>query len=332
MFRLPRLAAVTALALALGLLATTPAVAGGPTVSDPRVLAHFDLAAGQTPENIALVPDGSVDVTLAYARQVANVSRNGATRILATLPDVANPKTPLLGRALVTGIARADDGTLFVDYATGTSETGIWRIDPGGGAPRQIAQLPPGGLPNGLALDERRGALYVADSVLGTVWRVPCTGGTPAAWAGGAALEPGSPVPPAYGIGVNGLRFHNGAVWVSNTDAGTVLRIPVEQDGSAGAIETRATGLAGIDDFNFVSRHSDTALAALMIANQVALIQADGSHTIVLTQQSGLSNPSSVAVRGHTAYVTNSGYFSQPGGEGGPNLLVARVHQRYPGQ
>ncbi|MGW0578858.1 SMP-30/gluconolactonase/LRE family protein, partial [Streptomyces sp. NPDC002920] len=270
--RLPRLAAVTAAALALGPLATAPAAGGEPAVSDPRVVAHCSLAAGQTPENIALAPDGSADLTFAGSRQVANVTRTGATRILATLPAVANPNTPVVGSAVVLGIARASDGTLYVNYATGTSETGIWRIDPEGGAPRQIAQLPPDGFPNGLALDERRGVLYAADSVLGAIWRVPSTGGTPTAWVTGAPLDPGK-TPPANGIGANGLRFHHNTVWVSNTDAGTLLRIPVGQDGAAGPIETRATGLTGIDDFGFVDRHRDTVLAALNVPNHRPVLQ-----------------------------------------------------------
>ncbi|MDX2681602.1 SMP-30/gluconolactonase/LRE family protein [Streptomyces sp. NY05-11A] len=321
--RLPRLAGVTAAALALGLLATAPAAGGEPTVSDPRVVAHFDLAHGRTPENIALEPDGSADLTFAFARQVANVTREGRTRILATLPAVANPNTPITGAAVVTGIARADDGTLYVNYATGTAKTGIWRIDADGGAPRQIAELPANGFPNGLALDERRNVLYAADSVLGTVWRVQRSGGEPVAWATGAELEPGT-APSAAGVAVNGLRFHHNAVWVSNTDAATLLRIPVRQNGSAATIETRATGLGGIGDFGFVERHRDTVLVALNVSSQVALVRPDGTHRIVLTRQDGLSNPTAVAVRGRTAYVSSAAYFTRQD----PNLLLARVHQR----
>ncbi|MFF5184561.1 SMP-30/gluconolactonase/LRE family protein [Streptomyces sp. NPDC000345] len=323
MSRLPRLAGVTAAALALGLLTTATAAAGEPTVSDPRVIAHFDFAQGQTPENIALEPDGSADLTFSFARKVANVTRKGTTRIIATLPAVANPDTPNIGAAVVTGIARAHDGTLYVNYSTGTSRTGIWRISRDGGAPRQIAKLPPDGFLNGLALDERRGVLYTADSVRGTVWRVPSRGGRPKAWATGPELEPGTG-PDASGFGVNGLRLHHNAVWVSNSDAGTLLRIPVRENGSAGPIRTRATGLPGIDDFGFVERHRDTVLAALITADEVVRVRPNGTHTVVLTGEDGLSNPTSVAVRGRTAYVPSAAYFTQED----PNLLLARVHQR----
>ncbi|MFF5938357.1 SMP-30/gluconolactonase/LRE family protein [Streptomyces sp. NPDC012508] len=318
--RLPRLAVAATAALALALLASAPTSAGEPTVTDPRVVAHFDFAAGQAPENIALEPDGSANVTFAFARQVARVAKNGDTRILATLPAVENPSTPVIGVAAALGITRAHDGTLYVTYATGTSETGVWRVDPDGGAPVQIAQLPADGFPNALALDEKCRTLYVADSVHGTVWSVPQEGGTPTAWATGTALQPIAP-PAGAGVGANGLKFHNGAVWVSNTDRRTLLRIPVRADKSAGPIETRATGLAWIDDFDFTGK-GDTVLAALIMTDDVALVRPDGTHTIVLTEQDGLSNPTSVAVRGKTVYVTSASFFKEVPD---PNLLLATL-------
>ncbi|WP_225829698.1 hypothetical protein [Streptomyces sp. NK08204] len=317
--RLPRLAGAAAAALALGVIVAAPAAGQDQPVTAPHIVAHFDLAAGQTPENIALERDGSADLTLAFARQVARVTRDGHTRILATLPAEPNPNAPLVRRAAVTGIARAHDGTLYVNYVTGTSRTGIWRLGPDGGAPVQIARLPHDGFPNGLALDERQGVLYTADSALGTVWRVPLSGGTATPWCRAAALGP-LPSPPAAGFGANGLKVHRGAVWVSNTDRGTLLRIPVGEDGSAGPVETRASGLAGIDDFGFPG-HGSSVLVALDPDNQVVLVHSDGSSTVVLDRQDGLSNPTSVAVLGRTVYVPSAGYFTRQD----PNLLLARL-------
>ncbi|MGW6566518.1 hypothetical protein [Streptomyces sp. NPDC054975] len=318
--RLPRLAVAATAALALALLASGPASAGGPVVTDPRVVAHFDFAAGQAPENIVVGPDGAAYVTFSFARQIARVDKNGDTRILATLPAVENPNTPVIGVAAAMGITRAHDGTLYVTYATGTSENGVWRVDPDGGAPEQIAQLPADGFPNAITLDEKCGTLYVADSVRGTVWSVPQKGGTPTAWATGAALQPVAP-PAGFGVGANGIKFHNGAVWVSNTDRQTLLRIPVRADETAGPIETRATGLTWIDDFGFTGK-GDTVLAALILSDDVALVRPDGTHEVVLTGQDGLSNPTSVAVRGKTVYVTSASFFKEVPD---PNLLLATL-------
>ncbi|MEV6117976.1 hypothetical protein AB0L59_37305 [Streptomyces sp. NPDC052109] len=313
-----RLATGTATAVvAAVVLAASPAAADGPTVSQPHIVARFDLATGQSPENITVEPDGSADLTFAPARQIAHVTPDGHMTIRATLPDEPNADTPNLKAATVFGIVRAQDGTLYVNYATGTDKTGIWRIAPGGGAPRQIAQLPATALPNGLALDERHGVLYAADSVQGVVWRVPQAGGTPTVWARDAALTP-VPVTGA-GYGANGVKVHDGAVWVSNSDRGTLLRIPVRGNGSAGPVETRATGLDHVDDFTFASPYGDTVFAALIGDSEVAEVHPDGTHTVVLTPADGLANPTSLAVHDGTLYVDSAAYFTQQS----PNLLLA---------
>ncbi|MER7949066.1 hypothetical protein ABTY59_16925 [Streptomyces sp. NPDC096079] len=315
--RHPRLAAVVTATAALGALAAGPASAGDPAVTDPRVVAHFDFAAGETPENIALEPDGSADLTFAFAHRVVRVTRQGVTTPVATLPDVPGGHSPV-GGPVASGIARAHDGTLYVNYVTGTKETGVWRIAPGGGAPEQIGFFPADSFPNGLALDEKCDTLYAADTGLGRVWSLPVTGGEPTVWATGAALEPTVEIP----FGANGLKVHHGAVWVSNTAQSTLLRIPVREDRTAGPIETRATGLNFIDDFAFTG-HGDTVLAALIMDDTLELVRPDGTHKPVLTAADGLDNPTSAAVRAKSVYVPSAAYFTTPDPD--PNLLLARI-------
>ncbi|MFD7872833.1 hypothetical protein ACFV5G_01655 [Streptomyces sp. NPDC059766] len=306
---------LTAAALAAAVSLTGAATAAAGPVPDARVLAHLDMADGQRPENIALEPGGGADVTFAFSRQVARITPDGRAHVLATLPaPPAGSATPVLTSPFLGGIVRAHDGTLYFVYATGTGGlTGVWRLRPGG-IPQRIAALPADGLPNGLALDRHSGLLYVADSALGTVWRVPVGGGTPTRWAAAPELRP------AGFLGANGIKIHNGAVWVTNLDKGTVLRIPLTCHGDAGPVETRATGLADIDDFAFTGA-GDTLLAAINKDNEVALVRPDGSHSIVLTAADGLQNPTSLAVRGGTAYIASGAYFTNTD----PNVLAAHV-------
>ncbi|GHB47022.1 hypothetical protein GCM10010377_42470 [Streptomyces viridiviolaceus] len=302
----------SAVAAALAVTATTATAIPGPGV---HFVAHLDIAGGQRPENIALEPGGGAVVTFAYSRQIARISLTGEVHILATLPEPpAGSTTPALSSPFLGGIVRTHDGTLYFLNATGSNDlTGLWRLRPGG-APQRIAALPADGLPNGLAIDQHERRLYIADSVLGTVWRVPAGGGTPTRWATTPELA-------ADGfLGANGIKIHRGAVWVSNLDKGTVLRIPVTRHDKAGPVQTRATGLVNIDDFAFIG-HGDTLLAAINADNEVALVEPSGRHKAMLTGADGLENPTSLAVRGTTAYIASGAYFTN----NDPNLLAVRI-------
>lgn len=304
----------------LAAVTVAPASAGTAPVVKTRIAAHFDLAQGQMPENIALEPNGTAYVTFAASRQVAAVTPAGRTRVLATLPAPADGgvNTPVLGFALTTGIVRAHNGTLYFLYASGTEDlTGLWRLRPGG-TPHRIAALPANGLPNGLVLDERRSMLYIADSVLGTIFTVPAAGGEPATWSSAAELAP------AGFLGANGLKIHDCALWVTNLDKGTVLRIPIRPGNRPGQVRTRATNLVGIDDFAFTG-NGDEILAALNTPNTVVRIRGNGSVSTVLTSADGLQNPTSVALRRGTAYVPSAAYTTATD----PHLLLARLpHNR----
>ncbi len=77
---------ITVVAVAMAAASAGPASAATPPLSDARTAVHFDLAAGQTPENFVVEPNGSVVVTFVGSRQVAHVALDGRTDVLATLP------------------------------------------------------------------------------------------------------------------------------------------------------------------------------------------------------------------------------------------------------
>ena len=305
--------------LAAGLINSVPAQAASPPVRHPRILVHLNLAALQQPENLTLEPDGSADLTFAFAAQVARVTRHGQVSLTAQRPIPRNGHPPLAPpgiKAVVAGIVRASDGTLYVNLSTGTAkDTGVWRIRPGT-APARIAALPPTSFGNGLALDPAGRQLYVADSANQVIWRIPLRTGVATVWARGSALRSLRNVPAP---GVNGIKVSDGAVWATNTARGTLLRIPITRDHAAGHAQVITTGLSGIDDFSFASR--DTILAAINFSSKVALIHTDGRHRIVLTASDGLSNPTATAVCGHVLEVTSAAYFTKKD----PNVLIAQL-------
>ncbi|GLY33949.1 hypothetical protein [Kineosporia sp. NBRC 101731] len=310
-------------ALTVVLLAGTAQAATAP-LSDATVKTHFDLAAGQTPENITPDRNGSVDVTFALSHQVARISASGRTTVLATLPAPADPKAaaPVLGFSIVAGLVR-DGDRFYVAYATGTkAETGIWTFTEGK-APTKFADLPATGAPNAVTMNRKTGTLYVTDPVKGAVYSVPTRGshrGDATVLASGKSLKAVS-----Y-LGVNGAKVRGQNLYVTNLDQGTILRAPLTGK-KTGSFQTVASGLAGIDDFAFTGR-GNQLLAAIQPASQVVLVNLKkvGRTTkarTVLTQKDGLSNPSSVAVVGRKVFVTNAAYSTQKD----PNLLTALLAQ-----
>lgn len=281
-------------------------------VTDATTIAEFDLAAGQLPENIVSAGSG-VAVTLAASRQIATVSASGEIDILGTLPAPTGggAGTPVLGFPLATGLAHVD-GSYYALYATGEADTtGLWKLDDAGGF-ELIAALPADGLPNGLAYDEEHDRFLAADSVAGKVYDIDRDGDVEI-WSGDAGLAQ------AGFLGANGVQLHGGDLYVSNLDAGTILRIDIDDDGAAGEVAIAAEDLAGVDDFAFTGR-GDQIIATLDPSSEVVLV-TDGVRTTVLTAKDGLSNPTSVLVEGDTIYVPSAAYVNQDT----PNLLTATL-------
>lgn len=284
--------------------------AASPPLSNVTVIANFDISTQQQPENMAVEPNGAVDVTFNAAHQVARVGTNGVVTVLATLPAATNGIA-----ATADGIVRGLNGVLYVDYGAG-DQSGVWMIEPGSTTATQLTALPQVGWLNGLALDSANEDLLATDSTNGTVWKISLNDGSASIWAQGSSLQPNS----TTGKGANDVQVHDGAAYVSNTDKGTLLRIPINSDGSAGTATTVAQGITSIDGFSFDD--SGDVIAAQNYADQVALIHPDGTSQTVLTSADGVSNPTSVKIDGSTVFVASGAYFTRSD----PNLLTATLN------
>ena len=315
---------VPVVAIAVTAAASVTAVAASasePPVASSHILIHLDITAGQRPENVAVEPDGNLDLSMSQAAQVVRLTPGGRVSLIASLPHPADGgvNVPVVGFALTTGLVRAADGTLYVGYeADSDSLNGVWRIRPGG-KPVRIIPMPASSFPNGMAIDPATQQLYIADSTgnNGQIWRAPLSGGPPSVWYAGPEVK----LTGLYGLGVNGLKFHRGAVWVTNFDQGTILRIPVGPTGHPGLPQIKATVPGGPDDFTFVNSSSDTIIAALDPADKVVLVRPDGSYETLLTHANGLEGPTSAALDDGRLYVFSAAYITLTD----PNVIVARL-------
>src|SRR4051812_6359876 len=59
--------------IAVGIVALCVLPATATAATSPRIIVHYDLAAGQQPENVVVEPRGDLDITLATALQVERV-------------------------------------------------------------------------------------------------------------------------------------------------------------------------------------------------------------------------------------------------------------------
>ncbi|MFE9031424.1 hypothetical protein ACFYOA_35080 [Streptomyces iakyrus] len=300
-----RVAAIPALAAVLVAAPSASADTGGertqPVITRVKTAAAFDFVSGDSPENITVNPDGSLTVSMLGApahkppKLIRITSSGHRTTLVKGYPGDQ-----------ITGTARGSDGTVYYNVASDdASRNGIWELPPHD-RPRRLAALPTDSLLNGLAINGTSHTLYAADSLNGTVWAVPVSGGPGRVWLTGTALAPDPKA--SLKLGVNGVRFHKGAVWVSNFNQGTLLRIPVTAHGTPGPVHTFAHNLPDVDDFSFLDNGSDTVFAALNDpTDRVVVVHPNGTTQTALTVDDGLASPTTTAAHGSQLYIANAG-------------------------
>lgn len=95
------------------------------------------------------------------------------------------------------------------------------------------------------------------------------------------------------------------------------------EDGGSGRAEVRATGLEGVDDFDFTGRGTEV-LAAINQSSRLVRVGADGADETLLDADDGMQGTTAVVVRGNRVYVTNG---ANPAGSD-PTLMLAKLQRR----
>lgn len=180
-----------------------------------------------TPSGVIVDKTGNVYVSI----------REGTRGVIRKYtPDGVGSFFADVGEAVVYGLGVAANGDLYVAMATGPDQ-GVYRVDRTGNA-----ELLPGSwqivFPNGSAFDNR-GNLYVTESNSGSppaygpggIWRIP-RGGEAEVWLRGPLLTGIGVLGPP--VGANGIAYYHGDLYVTNSDKGLIVRVPVLTDGSAG--------------------------------------------------------------------------------------------------
>ena len=149
---------------------------------------------------------------------------------------------------------QSSKSVLIADLGLGV----VWRVDPKTQSTKlfMTAKKPKSAGLNALTIDQA-GNVYVSDSFQGVIWKTGPNGGTPTAWyAPGNAGQNDLLLPTANDkeplippFGANGIEFNNEgtAMFALNTAYHSIIKIPVNPDGSAEAAQTFVTGINAPD-------------------------------------------------------------------------------------
>ena len=235
---------VLVLTVLVAMLLVLPGPASASRKIGPVVpVVNFDVNPLFAVEGIAMSQRGDLYVGAPYEGEIFKVAPNGDVSTFATL--VPNPDD-----GYMLGLVVARDGTLYAAMVgcNVLSMNGVWHVDANGHT-SLVMPVPSASCfasaPNNLAFDEQ-GNLYVTDSITGSVWRLGSQGDM-GLWVQDDLLKPIS------AFGANGMAYRDHSLWVLNTDAGSIIQIPILRDGSAGKPRTLVQSdlLVGIDDGNF---------------------------------------------------------------------------------
>lgn len=257
-----------------------------PTDAQRGVETVVDIPGERVPENLAFGPDGALyfGITAGELRRLTPEQAASSGLALADVEQVAT----LPG---AVGVEASPDGIIYVAVAAQDDDSGVWSVSPGDRT-GQLAAI--SGFPNDILYDTDHDRLLVTESQGGAVYSVT-SDGSRETWLDDERLSTDS-------FGANGItRDSDGDVYVAVTRApgetGRLLRVPVQNDGTAGDAVMffegsdiyGADGIAAMDGAIYVAVNGQ---------NRVLRVTPEGTPTVVATGDDGLLFPSDVAFDG----------------------------------
>jgi sugar lactone lactonase YvrE len=229
--------------------------------------------------------------------------------------DFGSIPAPPANGGFLLGITLDAPGNVYVGFGAGPGtavKNGVYKIPAAGGAvTAPFAQHPEMNFPNGLWLDPSND-IFVADSG-GAVFDIK-PDGTTTKWASdpslvGTSMACAHAAP--FAIGANGIVRIGNDFYVSNTNLGQIVKIPIQANGSAGLPSVFAgpdcNALGGIDGIT-VDADGVSILGLVNTQNKLVRIDSTGAVATVYAGKP-FDNPASLVLDGKTLYMTNSAFF-----------------------
>lgn len=276
-----------------------------------RVPAHTvaTFPVGTFLENLLVEPNGDVLVTSYREGKVYRVTTQGGVTAFATLPGtIAGIVKRPTGGYLITGWRDGKTPAVFALSARGRLET--------------TRPLPGAAFPNGI--EHLRGTRYlIADSYRAAVWAFDDATGKSSVWMADSLLARADTTNPTPGV--NGVRRSHDFVYLTSTQRGLILRVPIDGHGSPGAPRIILRGL-NVDDFAI--DQDENLYVATHVVNSVVKVDSTGRWTTIGGLEDGLAGSTSAAIvradpaRPKLLVTTNGGMTAPPPGGVQPGRLV----------
>lgn len=166
--------------------------------------------------------------------------------------------------------------------------------------------------------------LLIADSERGVIWHYNRTSFEAREWLHHEMLT--SPLPDSAGmrIGVNGIALFRETLYAVNTQAMTIVAIPLEKSGDAGEPQIYAENIMG-DDLTFDTKGN--LYLATHPYNAVVKITPEGERVVIADQIDGMTGCTALKFgygkrKNQLCVVTNGGLFMPPEGGVRPAKVV----------
>lgn len=278
-----------------------------------ELLHAFDPAVGEFPESVATDRWGNVYVSLiGETGEIRRLTRGG--ELVAHFEMDPSPTAESQG---ILGLTTDGGGRIYAAIASFDPRThGVWRINRNGNGFR-IPGTEAITFPNDLVFD-RRGFLYVTDTLEGAVWRIGHNNGDGRPverWVQHPLLMGDGSLGRATPLGANGIALRRNNLYVAVTERARVVSIKILPDRSAGNVDIFAEhpDLLTID--GITTDRDGNLYGAIVALNGTALgrimrIEEDAPPEPILGPEDGLQMPTNLAFGTHhpnhnTLYVAN---------------------------
>ncbi|MBD2568864.1 SMP-30/gluconolactonase/LRE family protein [Anabaena lutea] len=257
-------------------------------------------------ENLVIAPDGTILVTNHEIGKIVRILPDGSQDIHASVDGK------------VSGLAFTTNGDLIATGWNADSVSAIFQVS-ADGIVETLMTLPDAIFPNGITpLSDTQ--YLMADSYRGAIWLIDIAQRSASIWLEHPLLARNSPesIIPA----VNGLKWFNDQLYVSNTDKQLLLRIAIDTANKPSEPEIFVEQ-TNIDDFAFDVEGN--LYGATHVYNSVVKIAPDGTTTIIAQSEQNVIGSTAVAFGqlesdafGERSYrtaiyvVTNGGMFLPP--------------------